>query len=216
MSYVSKAISDEERLISLARAHWIYVLTGFFWLGLFVGIGMAVDYKFQGFLGQFTYDFLINLRFGYISGGLSPVSVLMTIIGLMAAWPFFRVYITTEIGLTNTRIIYKTGLLFVEVDQVDLEDIRAENVYHGLLGWLLGYGSIRLDCRFIEDVKLPAIRNPYRFVKASHNARIKHPNMAYGEDEFAGHIVGIERQQYSNTPKERLKNMVKVSFQKSS
>jgi hypothetical protein len=113
--------------------------------------------------------------------------------------------------------VLKTGLIFVEIDQVDLEDIRAEHVHHGLLGWLLHYGSIRLDCRFIHDVKIPAIGNPYRFVEASHNARLKHPRIAYGEDEFSSNLKLIEHKKSEAHPQitQKMKNAFKISFWKS-
>lgn len=218
MSYVTKAISDEERLISLARPHWIYLLTGFFWLLLFILLGLGIDQFFSHHLDPYTLNFILNLKIMYLSGSLTPISVIFTLIGLSAFWPFFMTYISSEIGLTNERIVLKTGLIFIEIDQVDLEDIRAEHVHHGLLGWLLNYGKIRLDCRFIQDVKMPAIGNPYRFVRASHNARLKHPTIEYGADEFSSNIKLIEHQRKRASPTEitkRLKNSFKINFWKS-
>lgn len=101
---------------------------------------------------------------------------------------------------------------------MDLEDIRAESVYHGFMGWFLGYGRIRLDCRFLQDVKLPAIRKPYRFVRSSHHARLKHGSIDYNEDEFAKNSEHIEKKQTENHPKQKMKTLrdtIKSSFQKS-
>jgi hypothetical protein len=77
----------------------------------------------------------------------------------------------TQIALTNQRLVYKTGLLIVNTEEIDLVEIRAETVHHGLLGRLLGYGRIKLDSRFVGDVFLPAVRAPYRLVKAMNTAR---------------------------------------------
>jgi hypothetical protein len=218
MSYVSRAISDEERLISLVRPHWIYMLTGFLWLFSFVFLGLAIDIYFDHFLSAYSFSFFVDLKLIYFSGVITPISALFTLIGVVAFWPFFMTYISSEIGLTNERIVLKRGLIFIEIDQVDLEDIRAEHVQHGLLGWLLKYGKIRLDCRFIQDVNIPAISNPYRFVKASHNARLKHPELEYDKDEFASNIKLIEHhEKHSSSPEvmSRLKNSFKISFWKS-
>ncbi len=218
MSYVAKAISDEERLLTLARPHWIYLMTGFVWWMIFILIGLFLDKYFDEYLSRYSLDFFLNLKIIYFSGQVTPISVMFTLIGITAFWPFFMTYISSEIGLTNERIIYKTGLIFVQIDQVDLDDIRAEHIYHGWLGWFLGYGKIRIDCRFIEDLKLPAISKPYRLVKASHNARYRHPEIEYGHDEFSGRLKQIEHHQTQATPAkkiEKLKNQFKISFWKS-
>lgn len=218
MSYIAKAISDEEKLISLVRPHWIYPLMGFLWLMFFVVWGITLDHFFEPHFEPYTLNFILDLKIAYITGSLTPISFIFTIVGIFTFWPYFMIYISSEIGLTSERIIYKTGLLFVEIDQVDLEDIRAEHVYHGLLGWVFGYGKIRLDCRFINDVRLVAISNPYRFVRASHNARLKHPSIEYDDDEFAANLVHIAQKQKENRPRTRaqnLKNIIKANFRKS-
>jgi hypothetical protein len=132
-------------------------------------------------------------------------------------WPYLITYISTEVGLTNERIIIKSGLILVKVDEVDLEDIRAEHVYHGLLGWLLKYGKIKLDCRFVEDVDILAIANPYRFVKASHKARQMHPRINYNEGEYSANIKSIELKRennYSPAIIKKLKKQFKNNFSK--
>ena len=217
MSYVSKAISDEERLISLVRPHWMYLLTGFLWLLIFLILGLTIDIYFDHFLAPYAINFLMSWKIIHFSGAITPISAIFTLVGIVAFWPFFMTYVSTEIGLTNERIILKTGLIFVEIDQVDLDDIRAEHVHHGFLGWLLKYGKITLDCRFIQDVNIPAIGNPYRFVTASHNARLKHPEIVYDEDEFSRNIKLIEHHQKQASPPEkikRMKNAFKISFWK--
>ncbi len=218
MSYVAKAISDEERLLTLTRPHWIYPLTGFVWFLAFLLIGLFLDNYFDSYLSRYSLDFFLNLKILYLSGQITPVSVIFTLIGIFAFWPFFMTFISSEIGLTDQRVIHKTGLIFIQIDQVDLDDIRAEHVTHGWLGWLLGYGKIRFNCRFIEDVKLPAISKPYRLVKASHNARYRHPKIEYDHDEFSDQIKQIEHHQKKSLPAEKmskLKNQFKISFWKS-
>lgn len=218
MGYVSRAISDEERLISLARPHWIYLMTGFFWLLLFIIIGLGLDIYFHHFLSEYALNFMVSLKIIHFSGVMTPISVLFTLVGIVAFWPFFMTYISSEVGLTNERIILKKGLIFVEIDQVDLEDIRAEHVHHGLLGWILRYGKIKLDCRFIQDVKIPAIGDPYRFVTASHNARLKHPEIEYGHDDFDSNMKRIEHHKQQARPyqvTDKMKNAFKISFWKS-
>lgn len=222
MSYIAKIIGSDEKLIAVARPHWIYLLTGFLWIMVFVSLGTVIHYYFEH---SFEYtltpnilNFILDLKIRYLGDHIPVITTAFTLIGIIISWPFFLTYVSAEIGLTNERIIYKTGLIFIEIDQVDLEDIRAERVYHGWMGWFLKYGTICLDCRFLQDVKLPAIRQPYRFVKASHHARLKHPSIDYNEDEFSKNLKHINKKQKENHPRQKiinLKNTIKKNFKQS-
>lgn len=218
MGYILKAIDPQEKLILLTHPHWIYLATGFFWSLFFIILGFFFDYYIDGLLHHHSFNFLIGLKNQYSFGLLTPISAVFSFIGLVTFWPYFSTYVSSEIGLTTERIIIKSGLILIKVDEVDLEDIRAEHVYHGLFGWLLKYGKIKLDCRFVKDVEILAIAEPYRFVKTSHNARLKHSRIQYDEDDFASNIKLIEHHQKQSSPPERfkrMKNSFKISFWKS-
>jgi hypothetical protein len=171
MAYVKKIIAQDEKLVGIARLHWIYVLKGLtYFLGLaFVGWGVdQLITRGLFFIGQST--------------GANAVSVMLmafshnAMLFLMGGGAFiFMLFVikvlVTEVALTNRRVILKEGLLFVKVKQIDLEEIRGENMDSGHLGRLLGYAYIMLDCRFIGDVRLPAIESPERFMRALHQTR---------------------------------------------
>lgn len=191
---VRKVVSANERLLAIFRPHWIYVFEGFMWFLILTIAGLIVDHYFYQFVGPQTLAVDISIEYFKITGHLTGISTIFAAMGLAILWVQTLIFVSSEIGLTDQRIIHKKGLVFIQVDQVDLEDIRAEQVFHGWLGWLLGYGRIHLDCRFIHDVWLPAIHNPYRLVKASHTARLKHPLIEYGLDEFESNMEAIEKQ----------------------
>lgn len=171
MAYVRKIIGQDEKLIGIARLHWIYVLRGLSWFLGFAFAGWALDMLVTRGL------FIISRTTG--ADSLSPT--LMTLSngammfmmagGFMIFFLFVLKVLVTEVGLTNRRIILKEGLIFVKVKQVDLEEVRGENMDTGYLGRLLGYAYVMLDCRFIGDVRLPAIESPERFMRALHQAR---------------------------------------------
>lgn len=167
MSFVSRISTHDERIVMIARLHWIYPLIGALWFAFALGIGFILDtlmwvyigrdmvfqnISFFGLIPEFSIQSPFTWLFG-AGGGVFFVSLLLR-------------YMSTEIGLTSKRVIYKTGLFMVEVEEVDLEEIKAERVHHGIFGYVLGYGRINIDCRFVSDVHLPAIRKPYRLVKA--------------------------------------------------
>lgn len=205
MSYVRKIVPASEKLISIFRPHWIYPLEGLIWLALCTSIGLFIDYQLQSINIGDVFTFSVDIMGRTLTHDHTPILWLCIATGLAVCWPLVSAYISTEIGLTDRFIIHKRGIMFIEIDQVDLDDIRAEHVQNGWFGWLIGYGRIRLDNRFIDDVTLPAINNPYRLVKAIHTARFKHPEIEYDREEFDSNAKRIHEQRQNCRPRHKFK-----------
>lgn len=219
MSYIRKVIGSDEKLLATFRPHWIYFLEGLLVLAGLSAIGFIIDYYLYAFFTHNAVQFNVDLYFVVFNERFTPIPWIFVFTGLAVFIPLFLIFISTEVGLTDQRIIHKRGLIFIQIDQADLEDIRGEHVIHGWFGWLLGYGRIRLDCRFVEDILLPAIRNPYKLVKASHSARMKNPRIDYNQDEFWANMERIERARSEARERSRLnmlKQKVKGNFGKAS
>lgn len=193
MSYVRKVIGSDEKLVLITRLHWIYLVEAILLFVLFLGLGLLVDYGLWWYAGSKILHYEIDLHFITFNQDRTPIPWMMGLAGIAVFWPLFLKYISTEIGLTDRRIIHKKGLIMIEVQQAELEDIRGEQVLHGWLGWLLGYGRLHFDCRFIDDVYLPATRDPYRLVKAVHTARMRHDSIPYTVDDLDSDIVRIDQ-----------------------
>lgn len=171
MAYIRKMIAHDEKLIGIARLHWIYVIKGLIWFLGLAFAGWAVDQLITRGL------FMIAQSTG--ATGMSAMlltfshnaMLFMMAAGFYIFFLFVLKVLVTEVGLSNRRIMLKEGLIFVKVKQVDIEEIRGENMDSGHLGRILGYAYIMLDCRFIGDVRLPAIENPERFMRALHQTR---------------------------------------------
>lgn len=172
MSYVRKLLSPDERLIGIARLHWIYVLKGIFWFVVLAGAGwlfnVAVTRAMMS-IGEAVDNY--DLPFMLSSVGTSVMLFLM-VGGFFVFFLCVLDVLTSEIGLSEARVMHKRGWIFVKVHQIDIEEIRGENLNLGYFGKFLGYGYVRMDCRFIGDVMLPAIEKPERFMRALHDARI--------------------------------------------
>lgn len=172
-SFVRHITGPGERIILLARLHWIYLVKGLLWMAALSGFGKFLDLQLLRNAGAtipLSIQELVNIS-------LDPgLPILFFFLGSCGAVIFLSETIkmlATEIALTNQRLIFKTGLIFVQVEEIDLEEIRAENVNHGILGRFLGYGRVHLDSRFVGDIHLPAVKNPYRLIKAMHARRGK-------------------------------------------
>lgn len=171
MAYVAKLIGPDERLIGVTRLHWIYVAIGASWFLGLAAAGAVIEYYLWQFFGSNTAIFNSNI-FGLQFDAQSYMILKLCLgAGLVVMISCTIKYLATELALTSRRLIYKTGLIFVEIEEIELGEIKGERIHHGLLGRLLGYGSLNLDCQFIGDVALPAIRRPYRFIKAVHQVR---------------------------------------------
>jgi len=209
MKKIAKIINPNEKVIAVRRPHWIYLAWGVFWFILMSGIGIMADELLFRYAGSVippeTLWFNVDWGIVQISRHGTPIPLFGIATGLAVMLPYFLTYISTVIVLTGERFIHKTGLIFVQIVQVDLEDIRAEHVDHGYLGWLIGYATIRFDCRFIEDVRLPAIAKPYALIKATHNVRYKHPQIEYEQDEFERDLQMIDEDHHRYSRAERFK-----------
>lgn len=186
MAFIHKIVGPDEKLVGIARLHWIYAVKGLTWL-----------------LGLMAFGIIVKLQLSnLLNGGLTPIGNAVFWIGTALGAVFFMFYaikmLTTELGLTTKRCIYKRGWLFVDVREVDLEEIKSTSVDNGILGRLLNYGYIYMDARFIEDVGLPAIADPYRFTKAMNNVRSK-----IKDDSMRVVLDGGDAQALSNKRKER-------------
>lgn len=205
MPYINRALSDEEKLLILARPHWIYLVQAVFWCVLCAYAGFWLDDTIYRPWAHETGSFEIGLYFITPPERFTPFSWVGGFLGLILFWTYFSIYISNEVGLTNQRYIHKKGLLFVTVEQVDLEDVRAEDVHHGLLGWLFRYGSIHLDALFTEDLYLPAIAQPYPLLRAAHKARAHRPRTTYDKEELEVNLERLDTQEKASMPTARIK-----------
>lgn len=169
MAYISRIVSQDEKMIGISRLHWIYLVEGFLWLVGLMGIGFFLDAAIGYAMGKA----LPGVQWSYFPIGLTWLEVFFLAAGLYIFAVYYIKVATTEIGLTTVRLIYKVGWIFVNVEEVNLEEIQAHHVNLGLLGRFLGYGQVSLDARFIGDVTLPFISYPYRFTKAMNEAQSK-------------------------------------------
>ncbi len=170
-SCIQQINGPDERLILRTRLHWIYIVSGLCCLAAMAAIGYALDRLLWEYFGSSAPDTLPEVFIDMLGapimtllfGGCGAVIFVLNIIKVF----------TNEIVLTTQRIIYKKGLIFVDVQEIDLIEIRAGNVHQGILGRFLNYGRLRLDSHFVGDITLPAVKNPYRLLKAMQTSRTK-------------------------------------------
>ncbi len=170
-SFIEKACGRDEKMIMVARMHWFFLLIGFCWFVLFFSLGIGLDSLIWRYLESnippYEREALgvqFHSRGNVLKWALVGTGVLFFLYHLIG-------YATTKVGLTDKRLLLRTGLIFVRVEEIDLEEIKSEHVDHGAFGRFFNYGRVIFDARFVGDVPIPHIARPYLLLRATHEAR---------------------------------------------
>ncbi len=105
-------------------------------------------------------SFLIGLVFMLF---FAPLGLIVWAIGLMH---FVIVFFTTELGITNKRLIAKFGAIRRETVELNLSKIESVQVKQGIVGRVLNYGDIIISGTGSTKAPIPHISDPIAFRKA--------------------------------------------------
>ncbi len=103
---------------------------------------------------------ILVLLLGMLAG--SPGGV-FTFVGLV--WGGFRalIYLTTEMALTNKRVIAKSGIIRRNVIDVSNSKIEGITYQQGIVGRIFGYGSVLVRGTGVGQIPVPFIAQPDYF-----------------------------------------------------
>lgn len=127
MSYLRRILQPGETLRYVGRLHWIVYLPG---LVLFaIAVTLAAVIVAAGQLGNFVPYLLLALDLVML------VSLLTLLAAAVRRW-------TTEIAVTDRRVIFKRGLIRRHTIEMNMDKVETVDVDQSLAGRLLGYGDI--------------------------------------------------------------------------
>jgi uncharacterized membrane protein YdbT with pleckstrin-like domain len=66
----------------------------------------------------------------------------------------------TEIGLTNKRVIIKTGIISRHTEEMRITSIETVEISQSIWGRIFGFGDVRLTGKGTSDLTLRRIDNP--------------------------------------------------------
>lgn len=75
-------------------------------------------------------------------------------------------YLTTELAITNKRVIAKFGLISRSTIEINLQKIESIQVNQGILGRIFNYGSIVVSGAGNPQAPIPGISSPLQFRRA--------------------------------------------------
>ncbi len=144
MSYIRKSLGANETVHYIAHFHWIHYALAYGALIVSVILGI--------FLGFSSQSFLIGIV-------LPVVGVIIFLAIMIPIW-------TTEIGVTNQRVIYKKGLISRETSEIQLGAIEEVSLRQDVLGRILDYGKLEIHGTGEEQIVLPSLGDPLELRKA--------------------------------------------------
>lgn len=78
---------------------------------------------------------------------------------LLAIYEFLRLKFLEQ-GVTNKRVILKTGIISRKSQEMKLKAIETVEINQGILGRIFGFGSIKVTGRGISDFVFKGIDDP--------------------------------------------------------
>lgn len=160
MSYFEETASPGEDLIHVGAFHWYYDLIAFAWLVSMIVLAVAVT--------SFGMPFAEKMLPKVIKPELwlSILALAIVLNGFLRFLIMMMRKKSTEIVVTNRRLIFKRGVVARRIDEVQADRIEGCIVYQGFLGRLLGFGTVVVRGTGVGEVFLPPLRDPLTFRRA--------------------------------------------------
>jgi uncharacterized membrane protein YdbT with pleckstrin-like domain len=175
MEYIRQSLSDDETLIHIAQFHWMYTVQAFF--NIFFGVlfsfailWVGIHYQPEMF-GQVSNSPSLLSKLHSLHPGIKIVAFLVFLLSILKCVQMMIIKATTEIGVTDIRMVYKRGLVSRAVGEINIDRVEGVNVLQGIMGRLFGYGRVMVRGMGVGEVVLPPVAQPIRFKKAIEKAR---------------------------------------------
>jgi uncharacterized membrane protein YdbT with pleckstrin-like domain len=126
MNYVQRVLQPDERIIHAARLHWFIYLKAIVLLVLAL-VCVVLAY------GSNEPGIAIPLWIG---------AAVLGVFGLLSGITAFMRQATTELVLTDRRVIYKTGLIKRHTMEMNRSKVETVGVDQSVLGRMLNYGTL--------------------------------------------------------------------------
>jgi uncharacterized membrane protein YdbT with pleckstrin-like domain len=137
MGYIEKSLGANE--VVHYRARKPFLRRAFGWCVLLLTIAAAAEIYLHGY----------NL----LAAAAGVAGLILFLFLMVPVW-------TTEIAVTDHRVIFKRGLLRRDVSDLQLRSIEQVGLKQGLLGRLFNMGNVEIHGTGVDDVRLPAIADP--------------------------------------------------------
>jgi hypothetical protein len=132
MSYVQRVLQPGEVVRHTAAVHWIVYWPGALCMALAAAIFIS---------GIFLFDHADESWGRWLWRSSATIVALLGLFFLVREW--FGWW-TTEIAVTNLRVIYKTGLVQRRTKEMNMDKVESVEVDQSILGRILDYGTVSI------------------------------------------------------------------------
>ena len=188
LSDEEKMIGSDEELVYSGNLHYIVLIKGLLSFIFFVLLALYIPNIFLNsgspnfitggdFLGYSLYQYIFYdpPSLGIITKFILVLSSISILFAILMLFHYIKVYYSSHLTITNSRLIIKTGLIFIRIQEIEIEEIKEINVSSGLLGNFLNYGYIHIDMRFVGEAFIPCVPKPFDFI---HKINSSHQSLA--------------------------------------
>lgn len=137
MSYIEQTLANDEKIEVIAELHWFAYIKA-------CAIGFLA---FVFVVFSLIYDASI-LLFGFITALLSLY--------------YFMIIKTTEMVVTNKRVICKVGIISIKTEELKNKKIEAIEMKQNLFGRIFDYGNICFSGTGTSKVKFVCVSRPHQ------------------------------------------------------
>jgi uncharacterized membrane protein YdbT with pleckstrin-like domain len=130
MSYVKHVLQPDEKIVMVGRLSWIVYRRAIFYL-LFGVVLLVLEQRYWSETGN-------------KQSAMHVTAALFGAATLIAAFHAWLVRFTTEIAVTNKRIIYKRGFITRHTAEMNMDKVATVDVDQSIWGRMLDYGSVRI------------------------------------------------------------------------
>lgn len=131
MGYLDSILEEDENIVHRATIHWVAYVPALVMLIISAALfGLAITFWAE-----------VGWQHTAALAG-AAVAILVTLYLFLAA--FIRRW-TTEIAVTDRRVITKKGLISRDTSELDRRKVETVRVDQSLLGRIMGYGTITVS-----------------------------------------------------------------------
>lgn len=137
MSYIEQTLASDEKIEVVAELHWFAYIKAF----------TIAFVAFVFVIFSLIYDMSI-LLFGFIT--------------VLLALYYFLLIKTTEMVVTNKRVICKVGIISIKTEELKNKKIEAIEMKQNLFGRIFDYGNICFSGTGTSKVKFLYVNKPHQ------------------------------------------------------
>jgi uncharacterized membrane protein YdbT with pleckstrin-like domain len=155
MKYVTRVLQPDETIVYSTTLHWLVYLRAV--VLLLIGVAVLVASSvIGGRTGNAEYD-------KYLVWALEIVAGIFFLFAIFSALRALIRRATTELAVTDRRVIYKAGLLRRHTIEINRSKVETVGVNQSVAGRLLGFGTVVVRGTGGSFEPIPFIAEPLIF-----------------------------------------------------